>query len=214
MDRTSHTANFYLDLELAYRFFNARLFSGSLPACLITLQRKHGVGGFFAANRFGQRDQREYVHEIALNPTLFADQTESRILSILVHEMCHVWQHECGKPARGRYHNREWARQMLSIGLNPSHTGKPGGRFTGDRMDHYIVGGGLFDRVCDELLATGSVVRYVERDSGNPVVRERKRASKSPYCCENCELKVWGKPGIKVRCEDCDVIMVGTASIR
>jgi hypothetical protein len=35
---------------------------------------------------------------------------------------------------------------MERIGLMPSATGAPGGRRTGQRMTHYIIRGGLFDR--------------------------------------------------------------------
>jgi hypothetical protein len=50
------------------------------------------------------------------------------VLSTLVHEQAHLWQHHFGKPGRGRYHNREWAAKMVEIGLIPSATGEPGGK--------------------------------------------------------------------------------------
>jgi predicted SprT family Zn-dependent metalloprotease len=218
-DRTIHegnrgrepTSEIYINLAWAYRFFNARLFDGKLPPCIITLQRKQGVAGYFSANRFGRRDRNHVYDEIALNPTHFARLSDKRLLSVLVHEMCHLWQHHFGRPARGRYHNREWARKMNEVGLIASETGGPGGHQTGDRMGHYIREGGPFDVACDQLLASGSVAPYVERESRRATVereRKRKRASKTAYRCENCGMTLRGKPGLRVRCDDCDVRLV------
>ncbi len=58
------------------------------------------------------------------------------MLATLAHEMVHLWQHHFGKPGRGRYHNKEWAEKMKSIGLQPTTTGKDDGAETGDVMGH------------------------------------------------------------------------------
>jgi hypothetical protein len=55
--------------------------------------------------------------------------------------------HHCGKPGRARYHNLEWAKMMMSIGLIPSSTGTAGGIMTGDSMAQYIDEKGLFSKV-------------------------------------------------------------------
>ena len=34
---------------------------------------------------------------------------------------------------------------MEAIGLMPSHSGKPGGKRTGQQMTHYILDGGSYD---------------------------------------------------------------------
>ena len=52
----------------AYDFFNARLFGGRLPRCLITMQRQKKAYGYFAGGRFGTVDGAEVTDEIALNP--------------------------------------------------------------------------------------------------------------------------------------------------
>lgn len=189
----------------AYAFFNARLFAGSLPGCLITMQRKKGARGFFHGERFGSRDQAEITDEIALNPTSFAVRDDRAILSTLVHEMAHLWQHHFGKPSGAGYHDREWAAKMQNIGLVPSDTGRPGGRQTGRRMTHYIQADGPFDRACKELLRSGILVAYVQRgdDERGETVRAKKLASKTRYTCAGCGLNVWGKPGIRVICESC-----------
>ena len=59
-----------------------------------------------------RRHAEETTDEIALNPATFHDRTAEEILSTLVHEMVHLWQHHFGTPSRASYHNREWAAKM------------------------------------------------------------------------------------------------------
>ena len=61
-------------------------------------------------------------HELALNPDTLIDRSDEQICSTLVHEQCHVVQHEKGRPS-GSYHNKEWAAIMKGVGLQPSSTG-------------------------------------------------------------------------------------------
>jgi predicted SprT family Zn-dependent metalloprotease len=110
------------------------------------MQRRRGSRGYFANSRFSHRRDDEVIDEIALNPATFLDCTDREIVSTAVHEMVHQWQHMFGKPGRRGYHNREWARKMVEIGLIPSHTGEPGGKQTGQRVSHHIEEGGLFDQ--------------------------------------------------------------------
>ena len=129
----------YNEFVVSYNFFNDRLFATTLPACLITLQRKARTRGYYSNKRFTTRDERDITDEIALNPACFRDRTDEEILSTLVHEMVHLWQYHFGTPSRGGYHNRECGDMMQSLGLMPSHNGELGGRRTGQRITHYII---------------------------------------------------------------------------
>src|SRR6266705_5200432 len=146
---TQHTYDGFIQ---AYSHFNQKLFNGILPYCMITMQRKQGAYGYFAGDRFGMRDGGQKTDEIALNPSHFNAQTTEEVLSTLVHEMAHLWQHHFGKPSRSSYHNRQWAGKMGTIGLCPSDTGKEGGKRTGQHMNHYVLAGGAYARACEELL--------------------------------------------------------------
>lgn len=203
--RCDPTVLAYGHLVVAYTFFNEHLFAGSLPGCLITMQRKKGARGFFHGNRFGSRDRTDTTDEIALNPATFAARDDRSILSTLAHEMVHLWQHHFGKPSTGGYHNREWAAAMIEIGLIPSHTGEPGGRQTGRRVTHFIQPNGLFDLACETLLRSGVLVAYVQQgdEGGDEAVRARKAASKTRYTCAGCGLNIWAKPNARVGCLDC-----------
>jgi hypothetical protein len=61
--------------------------------------------------------------------------------------MAHQWQFEFGTPSRAGYHNEEWSKKMQSIGLMPSHNGKPGGKKTGQNMSDYVISGSFFEIV-------------------------------------------------------------------
>jgi predicted SprT family Zn-dependent metalloprotease len=144
---------------------NEHLFNGTLPICLITLQREKKTYGYFCGNRFHKiGNVKETTDEIALNPQYFrsSGRDDKGVISTLVHEMCHLWQHHYGKPGRARYHNKEWADKMISIGLIPSSTGAAGGMMTGDSMDHYVDEKGLFNKVFNELVIQGFSLQWIE----------------------------------------------------
>lgn len=157
------TRDTYLELQSAYDFFNNTLFENRLPPCLITLQREKHTYGYFSSNRFVERSAGDFTDEIAMNPSYFGIRTIEESLSTLVHEMTHLEQQHFGKPGRGRYHNKEWGKLMLRVGLHPSNTGKPGGKMTGDQMTHYIISGGVFEKACAELITTNFTLSWIDR---------------------------------------------------
>ena len=199
----SPTERLYDGLQDAYRTFNERLFDGGLPPVLITLQRKGNSFGFYRANGFQNKGGADNaLPELALNPTHF-QRDDKRTLSTLLHEMVHHWQYCHGKPSSG-HHNREWADLMESLGLMPSSTGEPGGKRTGSRMTHYIIEGGPFDQLADEILAAGFAIDWAALDVG---AAKAKDPSKIKHTCPSCGLNAWGKKGIKIICEACGVLL-------
>jgi predicted SprT family Zn-dependent metalloprotease len=190
----------YVTLSAAFDYFNRRLFDSQLPPTMITLQRHTGSYGYYSAKRFEGRGETEReTDEIALNPGVFKHCSDADILSTLVHEMAHHWQAHYGNPGRGRYHNHEWADHMEHLGLMPSDTGRPGGRRVGSRVSHYILAGGRFEGVCNELLTGGAKVEWQSRE------RERlpSNRSKTKYTCTRCGLNAWAKPDVNLVCGDC-----------
>jgi predicted SprT family Zn-dependent metalloprotease len=197
----------YTSLDAAYDYFNRELFSGTLPHCLITMQRHQGAYGYFSGERFASLDNpKEVTDEIALNPATFGNRTTTRILSTLVHEMVHLWQHHFGTPSRRSYHNKEWAAKMREVGLIPSDTGEPGGKDTGEKVTHYLEQGGRFERACTVYLAAGDAILYRDRAGDEQTVKTRKKkaASKTKYTCPDCQQNAWAKPDAHLICGDCD----------
>jgi len=150
----------YTELQIAYDFFNEKLFYNELPDILITFQRGQKYLGYFAPDRFGGKS---ITSELAMNPDFFAVRTLSDILSTLVHEMCHVWQHYANvKKAKGGYHDKIWAKKMEDVGLTPSHNGLPGGEKLGRKMTHYITPDGAFQQVLPELIKQGVGISWFD----------------------------------------------------
>jgi predicted SprT family Zn-dependent metalloprotease len=168
------------------------------------VQRKKGSFGYFSGERFqNTANQEEITDEIALNPTHFATRPPEQVLSTLVHEMVHLWQHHYGSPPRKSYHDKEWARKMREIGLIPTATGEVGGKETGQKMSHLIAEDGKFKRACQSLLASQPAILYSDRALEKDKVRKKKLASKTKYTCPSCGLNAWAKPAAPLICGDC-----------
>ena len=158
------TERAYSELQQAYDFYNAALFNGELPDCLITFQRGKNTMGYFSFRRFVATDgSKKMIDEIALNPEFFPVYPLIEVMQTLVHEQCHMWQFHFGNPSRITYHNEEWAAKMEGIGLMPSSTGAPGGSRTGQKMNDYPIAGGLFQRATLELFQGQFALTWFDR---------------------------------------------------
>jgi hypothetical protein len=188
-------------LAAGYAFFNKELFADTLPDCVITLRSKRGARGYFWPERFAPRiEEVPVAHELAMCPEHF-DRTEEEILSTLVHEMTHVWQQTFGKPGRGAYHNAEWGKKMIEVGLHPSDTGAPGGKMTGTKVSHYIMTGGAFEAACARFLADAPPLGWHVFDI--PKVKATRNKTKTAYACPYCKLKLWGRDDLNIICGEC-----------
>jgi hypothetical protein len=209
--------------QFTYEYFNDRLFDGKLPDCLITLTRRRRTLGYFRREAFADKNG-EMTHEISLNPTFMAVLGDAEALGTLVHEMAHLWREEAGpanrngkKVARG-YHDRVWARQMADVGLMPSDTGRPGGKKTGFRMDHYVIDGGPFDLACRELLISEFGLPWADNPA-HLAPQTRKAACKrgdepavkntrALFECAACQLKAYAKYSAKLICGECRIPLI------
>ena len=205
---TPPTEATYESLQRAFVFYNDALFGGALCQCLITIQDQDGSHGYFIGNRFRTKRGKLLRDEISLNPEDFA-RSDRRVLSTLVHEMVHLWQHHHGKPGKDGYHNKEWASKMEEVGLRPSHTGRPGGKSTGYRMSHYIPRTGPFVDASRDLQRLGFRFQWVAR----PRPRRRAPQTRARFTCYQCETNAWARPSIKLVCGFCGTPMVITKDI-
>jgi predicted SprT family Zn-dependent metalloprotease len=201
MKREVITLTEYQGFQKAYDFFNRELFGGILPQVLVTLQRHANTRGYFSPERFSGRVSETAIHELALNPDSFIGRSDEMILSTLVHEMAHVWQQTHGRPPRRSYHDRQWAAKMLEVGLQPSNTGEPGGKETGQSMSHYVLPGGRYAEAFAKLAARGFQLHWQSVPASQQ--GRAKRPSKVKYTCPDCRQNAWAKPGAQLICGVC-----------
>ena len=228
VDLPTPTEDQFNALNGAYKYFNKSLFKKLLPGCILNFSRLRNTHGFLAPYRWRRRESKSHdTHEISLTPTTLY-RAPIEIYSTLVHEMVHLWQVVFGNPSRNGYHNKEWAEKMKELGLMPTDTGKPGGRETGQHMTHYILPNGKYEVAFKQMpekfillftsldgdlmkgLIEGAASGTDEGESGTPDEQTRKRMklrtpsqNKASYTCPGCNVKVWGRPNLQIRCVSC-----------
>lgn len=200
------TTQNYTTLDNAYTYFNEKLFEGKLPDCIITFNRKKGTYGYFHAQKFRVRNGKESISEISLNPDGFIDREDVEVLSTLVHEMCHAWQCCFGDPPRKGYHDKEFARIMFNVGLQTSSTGYPDGKSIGQRMSHYILAGGAFEKAAGAFLLNAKL--QIESLPEPEKEKKEKVKTREKFICPECHQAAWSKPSAKLACGNCKEIMV------
>lgn len=190
MSNVTPTVETYQELQTAFDFFNAELFNGEMPQCLITLQRDKRSLGYYSEQRFIAHDGSSKIDEIAMNPAYFAVLTIEDTLSTLAHEIVHLWQFHHGKPSRRGYHNKEWAAKMETIGLMPSDTGRVGGKKVGQQMDHYIIEGGPFIVACQKLLTQDFRLSWLDRfPAVDPAAPPNKSKTRNPETADDQSIE-------------------------
>jgi len=201
------TSKQFSTLETVFDYYNKELFDGKLNDCLINMSRKKGAWGFFKPESWqGEKKDKKDIHEISLNPNGL-DRNDIEWQATLVHEMCHLWQHDFGKPSRSNYHNKEWANKMEAVGLIPSATGKEGGKKTGQGMTHYVDPNGKFIKAFNALKE--KKINYKPLPDTSGIKLKSADRSKTKYSC-SCGINVWGKPGLFITCNSCNQLFIET----
>lgn len=219
-------------LNDAFDYFNEKLFNNEVRKTMIGFSRnKQIIGGYFSPERwFNAEDPDTKIHEIVINANIMSDGDIERIMSILVHEMCHAWQEDNGKPSRSGYHNKEWAAKALEVGLEPRVYTKDGelvpDTITGQRVNTYTIPDGPFEKALmempeDTILPWLANELYPNMDEdkgsgsgdGKPGEIEptsSRQGKRSKYTCPGCGNNAWAKGGIKLMCGSCNMDMVET----
>lgn len=206
MPNNKPTIDQFTQYQKLFDVLNEKLFHDDVPHVILNFSRKSKTYGFFSADRWHDATK-DNTHEISLNPDMF-NRDFKLVLSTLVHEMCHLWQHACGVPARGRYHNREWGMKMKEVGLYPSSTGQEGGKEVGDKVSHYIIDSGAYDTLYKELQNAKFPYLSTVDDMVPGKPKKPRKNSKVKYMCPNCNINIWGKSRLDITCTLCKVSFV------
>lgn len=203
-------------LQKAYDFYNVRLFKPVfgelLPPVMLSLNDNHKNNylGYYAFDRY--IDENGTILSLINITPEHLNRSFIKVMSTLVHEMCHHYQYNFGikKGRRSPYHNLEYARIMERVGLICSNTGQIGGKQTGIQMTHYILEKGKFEKLTlrapQSLKApftlNKNVFRREDSDQRDDKIKAQKQKIK--YECPLCNIKVWGKPNLEIRCIPCN----------
>ena len=136
----------YRAFQDAYDFFNAQLFAGSLPDVLDDVA---------APRRRPEATFRRSVSPAAVEQTDGArtgdepGQLSPGAATRKYYRPSRMkWRMSGSRPTARRraaaIMTGEWAAKMKEIGLQPSTTGEPGGKETGQSVTHYIIPGGEY----------------------------------------------------------------------
>lgn len=187
-------------LQGAYNFFRENLFENKLSPVVLTLNRNAKSSGYFLHSAW-INESKIVLPEINISPSILRLEPII-VMSILVHEMSHHFQHLHGNPGREKYHNREFAKIMFELGLMCSDTGKPGGKPTGDHMSHYVLRGGRFEQAFIKI-PKEYIIPFKSFSFSNTATITRSAKDKAKYCCDECQINLWGKSGLYIICGKC-----------
>ena len=193
--------------QAAFDYFNAALFQNTLPQVILNFSRSGAKTiAFYAPSRWEQgKGNKQSLDEISLSPK-YLGRTYEQIFSSLVHEQCHLWQFSHGKPSRSGYHNREWAAKMKAVGLQPE---SENGKGTGQNVSHHVMNDGPFLKAFQTMPENFKIPWrvFMEGDVETPK-KPGKAGTRIKYTCSACGSNVWGKPDLKIVCQECDVLFL------
>ncbi|XVJ66889.1 MAG: hypothetical protein HEQ40_12245 [Lacibacter sp.] len=209
------TLKLFAALHRAAQYFQDRLFLLPLSPYIFSLNKTAKSKGYYKP--FGwNENQGAILPEINIHPSLLLIEP-IELMATVVHELAHHYHQQYGKPGNYGYHNKEFAEIMKSLGLQCSHTGKPGGKDIGKNMSHFIIPGGKFENMFNEMPKECLVpFKPIEQDLNivvdlKKVAKEKERAKrkvKTKYTCLGCSLVMWGRPNAFVICGECDERLV------
>ncbi len=168
LDPSTQPSQEILDDWIAlFNALNWRLFNDALPYPHFSFKCQAGSFGFYRPESYNRSDG-PYCGEIVMNPAYYIPDDPKPFVATFVHQLVHHWQYYFGSPGKIGYHNREWADQMLAVGLQPTQDNTEGGREIGYTMHQRIIGGGALDRVLDDFMTDRQILRWRECFSTGP----------------------------------------------
>lgn len=160
---------------------------------------------------------------MGINPD-YLDRSPGDVLSTICHELCHIYENAYIHIPRSGYHDKQWESLMLECGLEPIYGNK-----SKTSVNHKIVPGGEFEKFVQEFeeengkdyfnivsysaevrervrkelgIEEGEYENEPKPDNADKPVKKYNR-NKIKYVCPGCGMKLWGKPGLNVSCNDC-----------
>lgn len=192
----------YAMLQAAYDFFNAKFFDSRLPKVFFTIDwHNKKSNGYFCPHKLVNKEDAEAKAKasvIALNPDYLARDVYE-VLATLVHEMCHVWEFEefIKDPYKlTSYHSKRFEKRLSECNLKAVINNK-----SRSSCSTVIPDDGIFKGIADEYLKTKEFLSIASTKGD----KKAKAKNKTKYVCTGCETNVWGKAGLNLHCNECDM---------
>lgn len=196
MTQENDSLKLWKALHAAFDYFNKELFENRLDSkrVILNCSRKTNALGF--CRYVGWSDGQHDKAEISLNPDYMSGRSIRDIYSTLVHEMCHLEQLLFGKVPKRGYHNKQWAKMMLKVGLKPYNIKEPK-KMTGMRCSHTIIPDDVFDQAMKKL-PKNCELPYL----GLPVVRKKAVQGYVKFVCphDDCNTVARAKSDAPLMC--------------
>lgn len=189
----------------------------------INTRCKSCVVAFVQADALYDKSTDKKLQYMAINPD-YLNRKLKDILGTICHELCHVYEHAYIHIPRGGYHDKQWESLMTDCGLEAKYLNS-----SRTAVDHKIIKGGVFEdfaKAFEEKYGADffNIVSYSSElqkktrkalgikddedddtpraDNADKPIKKYNR-NKIKYVCRCCGLKVWGKPGLSVSCNEC-----------
>lgn len=204
MDTAKPPSHPLQQLHHAYHAINERFFSGALPGCEIRFSTRQGSEGHYRPGALPSGELCPALDQIAIGAHL----SSSKMIESLAHQACHQYRQHSRQPPRRAYHDQVWAEKMVEIGLQPSSTGLPGGRVTGQKVSHYLLEGGGLSLLIRELHDQGLDINLAAAagPAGAGTRSANKKAwARTKYTCAGCNKSVLGGDQYNLVCGDCQL---------
>jgi predicted SprT family Zn-dependent metalloprotease len=188
--------------QALFDYFNESLFiptfNERLPMPILNLSRKKGAAAFFAPSAWKDPMTGAIQDEISLVPE-WTGRDPKEVLSSLVHEMAHQYDHIQGTAAKGAYHGKSWFRIMARLGLPGRALSK-----SMTKVTHDIKEGGAFDLAFKEM--PKELILPFIGNYGFVVAKKKdnKMGKHFKYECPICGLIARAASGRNIICGECD----------
>jgi predicted SprT family Zn-dependent metalloprotease len=197
----------YAMLQSAYDFFNAKFFDSRLPKVFFTIDwHNKKSNGYFCPHKLVNKEDTETkstASVIALNPDHLAREVYE-ILATLVHEMCHVWEFEefIKDPYKlTSYHSKRFEKKLSECNLKAVINNK-----SRSSCSTVIPDDGIFKGIADEYLKTKEFLSIASTNAIKTEAKKKAKAkNKTKYVCTGCKTNIWGKAGLNLHCNECDM---------
>ena len=194
----------YAMLQSAYDFFNAKFFDSKLPKVFFTIDwHNKKSNGYFCPHKLVNKEDAK-ASVIALNPDYLARDVYE-VLATLVHEMCHVWEFEefIKDPYKlTSYHSKRFEKRLSECNLKAVINNK-----SRSSCSTVIPEDGIFKGIADEYLKTKEFlsIASIKTEGDKAAEKKAKAKNKTKYVCTGCGTNVWGKAGLNLHCNECDM---------